>query len=259
MQTRPWYKDLCDYYGVTPEQALKLGTRAKGRKPDLPASATTHTVSNMTLEDIWAMRTRETPSDISAFYKDAGAWFSFRQVVYHMNNNFDFITKQIVPGMRICEYGAGVAPLCYWIISHISGIPLKLTIVDVPSEHLTFGNWRLNRLIKELNSPISVEMKEVMPDKLPLDTFYDLIAILEVFEHLHNPLEVTQHLCEHLSSDGFLWENYMIAKDDSGPNLAISQRERSEAFEYLKHNCKLIFGNAPEASDGGGTRCWQRF
>ena len=60
----PWYRDLCDYYGVTPEQALALGTRQTGRRPDLPGSATTHPVSGQTFEAIWSSRLRETPADI---------------------------------------------------------------------------------------------------------------------------------------------------------------------------------------------------
>ena len=29
-------QDLCDYYNVSNEDAIKLGTRDKGRKPSLP-------------------------------------------------------------------------------------------------------------------------------------------------------------------------------------------------------------------------------
>jgi hypothetical protein len=46
-----WYEDLCDYYGVTPRQAVELAggnERRSDRRPDLPALPTTHAVSGKT-------------------------------------------------------------------------------------------------------------------------------------------------------------------------------------------------------------------
>ena len=79
----PWHYHLCEYYGVTPEKALELGTRSTGRKPDLPGSTTTQAVSGMTYEDIWESRERKSIEDVFQFYKDQGAWSTFRQCVRH--------------------------------------------------------------------------------------------------------------------------------------------------------------------------------
>ena len=46
-----WSDDLCEYYGVSEEAALELGTRSSGRKPSLPGSKTCEPVSDMTFED----------------------------------------------------------------------------------------------------------------------------------------------------------------------------------------------------------------
>ena len=256
--SRPWHQDLCDYYRVTPEQALQLGTRASGRRPDLPGSPTTHAVPGQTFEEIWASRERETPVDVHAFYQDMGAWATFRQVVYHRHHSFDYLAREIERGTRICEYGAGVAPVCFWLVEHLRGIPLELTIVDVPSEHLTFGHWRLQRRIEELKAPVTLHVREVLPDKLPLEGFFDIITILEVYEHLHNPLEVTVHLCDHLRPGGLLWENYIVHDNPAGADLPVAQQERPRVFAYWRRHCELMAGNDPDAPDGGGTRCWRR-
>jgi SAM-dependent methyltransferase len=256
--SRPWYQDLCDYYGVTPEQALELGTRASGRRPDLPGSPTTQAVSGLTFEEIWESRRRETPADIHAFYQDMGAWAAFRQVVYHRNRNFRFLTHGIKPHTSLCEYGAGVAPVCFWLVEHMRNIPLELTIVDVPSEHLTFGEWRLKRRIEELNAPVTVRVREVLPDTLPLEDSYDIITVLEVYEHLHNPLAVTVHLFKHLRPGGLLWENYIVLNNPAGEDLPIAQEERPVVFEYVRKHFRLISGKDPDSSGSGGTRCWQR-
>ena len=55
-----WLSYLCEYYGVSEGEAIKLGSRSPGRKPSLPASKTCNAVSNMTYEDIWALKERKT-------------------------------------------------------------------------------------------------------------------------------------------------------------------------------------------------------
>lgn len=256
--SRPWYQDLCDYYQVTPEQALELGTRAPGRRPCLPASPTTQALSGLSLEEIWALRPRETPAAIQDFYREMGAWATFRQVVYHRMRSFKDIAQGITPGTSFCEYGAGVAPVAFWLVEHLKGIPFNLTIVDVPSEHLAFGEWRLRRRIRELRACVNLEVLEVLPDQLPLKKFYQVITILEVFEHLHNPLEVAHHLYDHLCPGGLLWENYIRIDNPSGEDLPVAQEQREQVFDFIKGHFQLISGRDPAKKDGGGTRCWKK-
>mgnify|MGYP003663312756 CR=1 FL=1 len=40
-----WYDYLCEYYDVSPDEALELGTRSDGRKPNLPGSRTCEPIS----------------------------------------------------------------------------------------------------------------------------------------------------------------------------------------------------------------------
>lgn len=254
---RPWYKDLCDYYGVSPDEALALGTRKSGRRPNLPASRTTHAVSGKTLEELWDEKGRETSADIHEFYKSIGAWAAFRQVVYHRDRDFREIARRVPPGARFCEYGAGAAPVSFWLVGNRPKTPLEIAITDVASEHLTFGAWRLRRLIAEVQADVELIVHEVLPDQLPLEGLYDVITNLEVCEHLYNPLKVTEHLCAHLKSGGLLWENFVVHEHADGADLAVAQKERPEVYRYLRSRCDLISGNPPEAPNGGGTRLWR--
>ncbi|MBW1713167.1 MAG: class I SAM-dependent methyltransferase [Deltaproteobacteria bacterium] len=255
---RKWHQDLCDYYGVSPEEALALGRRAYGRRPDLPGSATTRPVRGQSFEELWAARPRRTPAEIMAFYQDIGAWSAFRQVVRHRRSRFDFLKPHLGPDLRFCEYGAGVAPVTFWMVERLRRPPRQITIVDLPSEHFTFGQWRTRRLIAEKKAEVNLQALEVRPDRLPLGGFYDLITILEVFEHLHNPLEVAVHLDQHLACGGILWENYHLDDNPQAADLKAAQVQRPHVFDYLRRHFELIRGQDPEAPRGGGTRCWRK-
>ena len=248
-EDRSWAQDLCLYFNVTPGQAEALGKRSSGRRPDLPGSMTTHPVSGVTFEEIWDSSPRHTVQQIFQFWEDMGAWATFRQVYYHRHSNFSRIAKVLPQGGSLCEYGSGVAPICNWIVEHLR-LQARLTIADVPSEHLRFGAWRLQRKIKERNLSMELILREVVPDRLPLDEIYNVITILEVFEHLHDPLEVAIHLTDHLRSGGHLWENYAIVQP-SYADLPQSQEQREAVFAHLQKSCKPVAGPDPDRVPGG--------
>lgn len=256
IKNRRWYDDLCEYYKVTPKQAEELGRRRPGRRPNLPASASTHAISNKTLEEIWQMRSRDSVADMHQFYKDMGAWATFRQCYYHCNLNAGHFIRGLRSGNSICEYGSGVAPITNWIVENVRNLQLNLAITDVESEHLAFAQWRLNKKITQNKLPFNLKVFTVKENKLPLEDYYDLILILEVFEHLYNPLEVANHLADHLKNGGRLYENYVICSP-SGPNLQEAQIQREAVFKCFRSKLKLIKGPSPD-KDAAGLRCWKK-
>ncbi len=252
---RRWYDDLVAYYNVTPAQAEELGIRRAGRKPDLPGSATTAPVSGQSFEEIWNARERSDPEAIQQFYSDMGAWAAFRQVYRHRYIDASRYARDLPAGARLCEYGSGVAPIANWMVENLRR-PLHLTIVDVPSEHLRFGAWRLERKIAASPLPFSLTVLEVKGDLLPLAELQDAIVISEVFEHLHNSLAVAEHLVAHLKPGGRLWENYLV-KEPEAADLAAAQQQRSAVFAHLRATCRLVSGGDPDVSPSD-TRCWIR-
>ena len=250
-----WAADLRDYYGVTTEHAEALGRRAKGRRPSLPGSATTAAVSGQTFEELWAARPRLDQRGIFSFYSDIGAWAAFRQTYYHRHTDASRFVTGLPRDGSLCEYGGGVGPVIDWIVRHRPSGRYVLTLADVPSEHLTFGDWRIRRKIERLGRPLTFETLTVEPDRLPLQRMYDVIVVLEVYEHLPNPLEVTEHLLAHLNSGGRLWENFVEHDDPGGADLAVAQQERAAVFDLLRDRCHLSVGPDPRI-DGSATRCW---
>ena len=152
--TEPGISTYASTMGVTPKQALQLGTRATGRRPRFA-------------------RLRHDPR-----------------------------RSLVIPTKR---YGREAAA------RHQPSLT-------------SFGEIWVQRRIEALKSPITLHVREVLPDKLPLEDNYDIITVLEVYEHLRNPSEVTIHLCDHLRRGGLLWENYIVHNHPHASDLEVAQR-----------------------------------
>jgi len=268
-----WYDDLCEYYSVEPEVALKLGTRSSGRKPDLPGSRTCEPVSGMTFEDIWEMKDRSTIENVFQFYIDQGAWSSFRQCVrhseipnYHVNILSSLLSAcKMRKGFHICEYGCGVAPFVNALVENLkeSSEKIRISITDIDGcEHFKFAEWRLNKKISKGNLPIDLDVKPVTHDLLPTySDKIDLALIFEVLEHVPSPVETIKNIHRQLIDGGLVVENFIKHPEeeihDDGPDLVSAARERDQYYEFLFKNFKLIGGQSLSENQDG-TRIWRK-
>lgn len=262
-----WYDDLCEYYNVTPDVALELGTRKPNRKPNLPSSPTTHAVNNLTFEEIWASKPRDNEKQIFEFYKDQGAWSSFRQVVRHKDmtsTHVDFLSKTIKKNSVFCEYGCGVAPFTYTLLENIDvSEKLSIYISDVESEHFTFGVWRLNKLIKSRNlNNVTFKSVVVEPNSLPqYPEKLDTVFIFEVLEHVPSPVSTLENLSLQMNTDGFFCENFIKHSHDPnelpGPDLDSAAEQRDDYYKNLLNNFELLMGGNPHTRPNE-TRIWKK-
>ena len=268
-----WCDDLCEYYDVDEEVALKLGTRASGRKPSLPGSKTCDPVSEMTFEDIWSLKDRSDIESVFQFYIDQGSWSTFRQCVRHKDLS-SFHLSQIVPsinsstlrhGFHICEYGCGVAPFLNTFLTFLdpSSVQFRLSITDVDGcEHFNFAEWRLKKKVLERSLDIELEVKPVTSNTLPTySDKLDLVLIFEVLEHVPSPLETIKNIYNQLNDGACVIENFIKHPDEEidndGPDLASAASERSAYYSFLIEKFNLIGGETLEQNQDG-TRIWRK-
>lgn len=244
-----WFDDLCEYYSVSPDQAVLLGTRKTGRRPNLPGSATCKPVSGMNFEELWEANPRETIQQKMDFYKDIGAWQVFRQCNYRQNFNYaSLFFPHIKPGSSIVEYGCGVAPVTNYIVERaesfggMAGLArMKFCLVDVEGEHLEFAKWRL----KKKAPGVDFDVHEINSDyTLPnFDRNFDIISIMDVFEHLPNPYEVMTNLYNHSNPGVVLVETWRDGYP-GGPDLQEAEDQKKSTMNFINSHFRRIKGGS---------------
>ena len=251
-----WYDDLCEYYQVSPEEANDLGTRKKGRRPNLPGSPTCKPVSNLTFEEIWDSKPRETTAQIFEFYKDIGSWSSFRQCKYHEHGpayNTGPITAQQISinqldgNIKVLEYGAGVAPISTWLYDNLTNCKFEFYINDVTCEHLTFGHWRLK------NRGANVKKFEIQPEEFPDygDVKFNFIYMLDVLEHLDDPFGAVNEVIKYSVPNETLFFETWVNHEEGKSTHCDLDRDKQKTVKLIKQNFSLI-------ADTGGMRVWKK-
>ena len=217
---RPWFRELARYH----------------RHLSWPGFWVRYEVSRLWSRDHEPPENAE-ESELRAFYA-ACEYLLYRQVYYHRDRSFRWITKYLPDSGNICEYGCGVAPVTTWLADR----RYHYTLVDIPNPALTYARWRLARrgVRFDVRSP-------GLGNDLPLQDSYGLITCLEVLEHVPNPAEVVRHLIAHLTLGGRLLVNF-VQGEPKGLNLASAQRDRKAAMDLLG----ALYMERPMDADGGG-------
>ena len=221
---KQWYSDLCEYYDVKPDEAISLSERKTGRRPNLPGSATCEPLSGMNWEELWDCKPRETLQQKMEFYDEIGSWQSFRQCNYRKDFPFHFFYNNFTRfGDHILEYGAGVCPLANFFLEINSSPIYEYSFVEVKSEHYRFGKWRLNKKSPEtIKNFFTVDHNCPLPDFSNIKNF-DFVSMLDVLEHLPNPLDVIHNVTSNLNGGGYLLETWV--QHEHGPGAIVTGKQ----------------------------------
>lgn len=185
-----------------------------------------YTLGRIEAAGAWGRASRETEADRRRFYTERDYWL-YRQVYYHRHDTYRTVLATMRgPVGRLCEYGAGVAPVTAWLRPRRPR--WRYTVVDLA------GAPTLAYAQRRFGADANVEFRSPGLDgALPLVGLYEVITIFEVLEHLANAGAVVRHLVEHLAPGGTLhldWGGGAVAKDE---NLAESAAQRPATLLWL--------------------------
>lgn len=167
----------------------------------------------LTLEEFWiryAVLRYHTQPRLTAPDLDAETFFRtseyplYRQIVHRRHTSW----RRVLVTMRgtrghLLEVGCGIAPVSAYCATHRPEWTYWLD--DLPSAHFTFGEWRVRQ---------RASCVPVWPDET------QVITMLDVLEHLPDPLFVAEHALHTLRPGGYLHWNLTSESSTVGLNLA---------------------------------------
>jgi 2-polyprenyl-3-methyl-5-hydroxy-6-metoxy-1,4-benzoquinol methylase len=225
---RGWFRELSGYYRGLTMQEFWIR----------------YTLLRMEAAKLWDRKPREGEADYRSFFAETD-YFVLRQMYYHRNSCFHWVGELVGRAGAagdFCEYGCGVAPVTAWLRPRFPA--WRCTIVDLPAPALEFARWRFR------SAPNVEALEPGFGRDLPLRRAYDVIACLEVLEHVINPLEVVRHLAEHLKPGGRLALNF--SNDPGKENLVESAAQREATVAYLDRH---LIAEVPLGPD----ECYARY
>jgi len=137
--------------------------------------------------------------------------------------------KHVPDGARVCEYGAGQAPITHAIRRFYKRKRLRVTIADIPTESFKMAKYLFR-------ADPWVDTIDLEPgDDRPLTETYDVIFCITVFEHLPRPLALAKHFHERLRPGGKLIFDY-LRTEGVGVDLGAAARERELVLSFIRNH-----------------------
>ena len=120
-------------------------------------------------------------------------------------------------GCRSClDFGAGVGSGSIVFARH----GLKVGLADISSPLLAFSHWRFQ--LRKLPG----EFFDLKTRDLPSESF-DMVTAMDVFEHLADPVEAIEKLCDVLKPGGFLFGRFGAEANEDRPLHVVHDFEPS--------------------------------
>lgn len=226
-----WYEDVCKYFGISKEEAVKRATSANRKSKLIWKNKEEIEKSERNVIDTWK-------KDENMVIRNS--WYRER----NLETRWDKMLKNLnyKKGERILDYGCGVSSFTKWALKHGK---FDITLAEIDGPMLKFCKWRYGNKVSYCKIGLGKE-------GLPLKEGYDIILCLDMLEHVWSPLDVVKHLCSHLNAQCRLIETYI--NDPNGSNLRKANKERPLVLNYLNEHLKLISGNL----DSAGPRIWMK-
>jgi len=154
--------------------------------------------------------------------------------------------KYIRTAEQILEYGCGVAPITFSALKYGNFKNTKFTIADIKQFTYHFAKYRLAHLE-------NVTFIDIEPSVLPkFPSKFGAVFLMEVLEHLPNPLETIKHIYQNTEDDGYLIFDYIRSKG-GGLDTVQSIRARQRVLGFIEEKFELIEGKIDKHNSMGST------
>lgn len=193
----------------------------------------------MSLEEFWCrytlLRLATTPrfaavktkEDAEAFYTECD-YMLWRNLVHRRHSAWRRVLRTMPKATgRLVEYGCGIAPISAYVSRYRRA--WDYVLVDLPSAHRDYAAWRVA-------SQGYVDVR----DEMPRYANADVITLIDVLEHLPDPLKTTKRCVEALRRGGYLHVNFVGNPQMNDLDLA-SPEQRDDTLAYLAGTLERVW------------------
>lgn len=172
-----------------------------------------------------------TEQEARAFYM-GHRYMLWRNVVHRRHTSW----RRVLASMpettgHLLEFGCATAPVAAWIASRRPR--WRYTLVDLDSPHRAYGVWRVAQQV----ATHAVMVADTMPNH---GSQFDVVTVLDVFEHLPDPLRVARQAVAVLRPGGALHTNFVANSLRNDLDLC-GEVERDATMAYLHTALDLVW------------------
>lgn len=129
-------------------------------------------------------------------------------------------------GSRVLEYGCGLAPVTSCLRSYFGHRKLQVVCADIPTLLLSYAGWRFR-------DDRWIGIQPLDPDEPRLEGTFDVCFLIEVLEHVPDPVVTLSEVTDHLAPGGTLVFDY-IESEGTGMDFPASPDARRRALDFLE-------------------------
>jgi len=171
---------------------------------------------------------RDNRSSVEQFYNESQAMM-YELMWWHTLTDDDSPMAYVVAlqfaqqhGCRqYLDFGVGVGSGAILFARH----GMEVAAADISSPMLEFSEWRLS--LRGLQASLIDLKKNGLPEAA-----FDMVTAMDVFEHLVDPVAVTDEICRALKPGGFLFGRFASEVDEDRPHHIV--QDFSPTLDRLK-------------------------
>lgn len=159
--------------------------------------------------------------------------------------------KKVANGMHILEYGCSLAPYYYCYREFFSHLHCKWTLADIPNYPFHYAKYLYRN-----DSDVEFVTINDSDFKTPLGEAgdfkkFDVIILTTVFEHLDNPLFISEYLLKRLNVGGLFVFDY-IKSEGTGLDHPIALEMRQDCLKSILAQTQIVYGQINDINESIG-------
>lgn len=147
---------------------------------------------------------------------------------------------------RLLEFGCGIAPVSNFFLNYSVKRGLMLDIADIQQINSHYARFRFGSVVRW----VAVEPYQTVLQSGQ----YNVVFMIQVLEHLPDPLSVIQAVTKSLVSDGRLIFDFILSNGD-GLDTVESLQQRVDVIRFIKKNYTVEEGQLSDDQSMGITVC----